>query len=61
MLPAAGYRYCYGDVGYVGKGGYYWLSTPYDSDNAWALYFDSSEVDVDDGSRCCGRSVRLVQ
>lgn len=59
-LPAAGYRLCSGDVGGVGTGGDYWSSTPYDSYNAWTLDFISSGVDVYDGARCLGRSVRLV-
>lgn len=60
-LPAAGYRDCDGDVIYVGMRGLYWSSTPYDSDDAWRLYFDSSEVNMSNNTRCGGRSVRLVQ
>ena len=59
-LPAAGYRFCGGDVLYVGTGGNYWSSTPYDSDDAWYLNFSSSEVDMSYGYRCFGLSVRLV-
>ena len=61
MLPAAGYRYCNGDVYYVGAYGYYWSSTPNDSDLACYLYFDWSEVNMDYISRCDELSVRLVQ
>lgn len=61
MLPAAGYRFCDGDVRYIGTYGLFWSSTPYDSDYAWFLSFDSSEVDMGKYSRCYGRSVRLVQ
>lgn len=60
-LPAAGFRNCGGDVGGVGAGGGYWSSTPYDSDDAWDLYFNSSEVNMYGNSRCLGLSVRLVQ
>ena len=60
-LPAAGYRYCYGDVFYVGTFGRYWSSTPFDSDDAWGLRFDSSEVNMIFNFRCYGLSVRLVQ
>ena len=60
-LPAAGYRFCVGDVNRVGTGGYYWSSTPIDSGNAWYLYFSSSEVRMSDSGRCDGQSVRLVQ
>lgn len=60
-LPAAGFRGCYGGVNYVGTYGYYWSSTPGDSDDAWYLGFNSSGVGVSSGSRCDGLSVRLVQ
>ena len=60
-LPAAGNRYCSGDVGLVGTLGYYWSCTPYDSVNEWFLDFNSSLVGVYYGNRCNGRSVRLVQ
>ena len=60
-LIASGLRDCDGDVGYVGSNGGYWSSTPYDSDDAWRLYFFSSEVDMYYLSRCYGLSVRLVQ
>ena len=60
-LPAAGYRYCNGDVSEVGSSGNYWSSTPYGSDRAYFLYFDSGEVSMGDGDRCGGQSVRLVQ
>ncbi|MBR0073587.1 MAG: hypothetical protein IJP95_07095, partial [Bacteroidales bacterium] len=61
FLPAAGRRNCNGDVYYVGSGGFYWSSTPYGSDIAWLLYFNSGEVHMYYGDRCFGRSVRLVQ
>lgn len=60
-LPAAGYRGCNGVVGRVGLDGYYWSSTPHDSDGAWHLDFNSSGVGMYDFNRCSGRSVRLVQ
>lgn len=60
-LPAAGSRNCIGDVGGVGKYGCYWSSTPYVSDTAWYLFFDSSGVNITADERCRGRSVRLVQ
>ncbi|MBR4219250.1 MAG: hypothetical protein IKR71_09455 [Bacteroidales bacterium] len=61
VLPASGYRHCDGGVDYVGSSGYYWSSSPKDSDYAWSLYFDSGGVGVFNYSRCGGRSVRLVQ
>ncbi len=60
-LPAAGYRYCDGDVDDVGTDGSYWSSTSDDSDYAWGLYFYSSEVGMDNYNRCYGQSVRLVK
>ena len=60
-LPAAGDRYCEGFVYGVGTYGVYWSSTPYDSDNACCLYFDSSKVYLGHSYLCYGQSVRLVQ
>jgi hypothetical protein len=60
-FPAAGRRYCGGDVGNVGSYGSYWSSTPSGSDNAYCLGFSSGGVIMGDYDRCNGRSVRLVQ
>ena len=61
-LPAAGYRYCKGGVDDVGTYGYYWSSTPNDSDRASLLLFGSIIVSIHGGYyRCGGQSVRLVQ
>lgn len=60
-LPAAGCRFCNGDVYFVGSYGNYWSSTPGDSDNAWRLHFRSSGVTMYNEYRCGGYSVRLVQ
>ena len=61
VLPAAGRRDCYGGVDYVGSRGYYWSSSPINSDSAWGLYFNSGGVYMNDFYRCRGQSVRLVQ
>lgn len=61
FLPAAGSRFCDGDVGGVGTSADYWSSTPFDSGNAYFLGFNSSEVVMGAIGRCGGRSVRLVQ
>ncbi len=61
LLPAAGGRYCNGDVSSVGTTGNYWSSTPSGSYYAWYLYFYSSGVYMSNYSRCLGLSVRLVQ
>ena len=61
VLQAAGYRGCNGDVRRVGTRGYYWSSTPYDSDYALHFYFGSIGVDMYGVNRCHGLSVRLVQ
>lgn len=60
VMPAGGYRDCYGNVSNVGSYGNYWSSTPYDSDNAWSLYFNSGKVVMGYLYRCGGPSVRLV-
>ena len=60
FLPAEGLCNCHGTVKEVGTGGNYWSSTPYDSDNAWNLYFYSSEVYMYNYPRCFRHSVRLV-
>ena len=60
-LPAAGNRNCSGEVFLVGWCGFYWSSSPIDSDNAWYLYFNEREVYMNSSDRCGGRSVRLVQ
>ena len=61
FLPAVGFRYCSGNVRDVGTCGTYWSSTPSDSEDAWYLGFDSSEVFMGNDDRCLGQSVRLVQ
>lgn len=61
FLPAAGSRFCDGDVIGVGSYGYYWSSTPSGSELAWYLVFDSGGVRMGSDDRCYGRSVRLVQ
>ena len=60
-FPAAGYRFCSGDLYNVGPYGRYWSSTPNASDGAWSLDADLIGVNVDYSNRCSGRSVRLVQ
>ena len=61
VLPTEGCRFRDGSVGNVGSIGYYWSSTPGGSDHAWSLYFYKGIVGMDNGNRCTGRSVRLVQ
>ena len=60
-LPAAGIRGCDGDLYGVGSFGFYWSSSPYDSDDAWLLGFYSDRVNIFNNYRCGGQSVRLVQ
>lgn len=61
VLPASGYRNCFGYVNFVGSYGNYWSSTPGGSVKAWSFLFDSDGVVMYDDSRCSGSSVRLVQ
>ena len=63
FLPAAGYR-SGSSLHYVGEYGYYWSSTPYESDAQYAYrlycYFNSGNCHVDWSYRCSGYSVRPV-
>lgn len=62
-FPATGIRGYTGDVVDVGKNGSYWSSTPYDSEFAWNLIFNSEVMGVDFYYRSLeqsGQSVRLV-
>ncbi|MDO4190751.1 MAG: hypothetical protein Q4D14_03565 [Bacteroidales bacterium] len=61
FLPAAGCR-SDGSLYNVGSDGNYWSSSLYSSGcgYAWDLWFDSSNVDVDDVDRGNGQSVRPV-
>ena len=60
FLPAAGYRYA--SSYYVGSRGYYWSSTPYESNtrDAYGLYFDSGFHSRNWSNRSGGLSVRPV-
>ena len=59
-LPAAGYRDGSSPYG-VGSYGYYWSSTPNDSDSAYYLSFYSGNHSVHWSSRSGGDSVRPVR
>ena len=61
FLPAAGGRIG-DDLDYAGSYGDYWSSSHFTSygSRAYDFYFDSSDVDWDDPSRCYGLSVRAV-
>lgn len=61
FLPAAGYRYG-SSLSSAGVDGYYWGSTPDDSNSyyAWYLYFYSGVQDMRGYYRDRGRSVRPV-
>ena len=61
FLPAAGYREGT-DVDVVGKGGYYWSSSPINENYAYGLYFISRSLSVSYYfNRDLGFSVRPVQ
>ena len=59
FFPAAGSRYD-SSLYYAGSYGYYWSSSPYDSNNAYGLGFNSSVYEVDWLDRYYGFSVRAV-
>ena len=61
FLPAAGWRDGASPI-YVGESGYYWSSSPHESNtrSAYSLYFYSSGHDVDWYRRSLGFSVRPV-
>ena len=61
-LTASGCRDCSGGIDDVGSLGFYWSSTPDDSDDVWILYFfNAGGVYMSNNNRCDGFSVRLVQ
>ena len=62
FLPAAGY-YDDDELNKDGERGYYWSSTPYDSENSYELYFTGTAQNVsrsNNTSRYYGHSVRPV-
>lgn len=61
ILPAAGKRFCSGDVTNIGEVGYYWSSTPTSNSSACCLYFRPNSMSMENESRCNGFAVRLVQ
>lgn len=61
FLPAAGFRYGYGTMDGVGKGGYYWSRTP-DESYGYRLYFDNTgNIRIFYFARYNGQSVRCVK
>lgn len=61
VLPAAGCRNYDGSVGNVGSYGYYWSSTPNNSEGVWGMDFGSSTVNLGTYYRRGNLSVRLVK
>ena len=63
FLPAAAYRhYVDSSIHYTDQGGFYWSSTPYDSDKAYYLNFYYNDLDPQFIEvRYGGRPVRLVR
>ena len=63
FLPAAGNGYDFSGLYNPGSLGYYWSSTPHsvNSNNAWNLYFNSSNFRRGFSSRFSGRSIRPVR
>ena len=62
FLPAAGFRYCTGELDDIGFAGDYWSATPHDSNYMWYLTFGKDFINImNNGPLCCGCSVRLVK
>lgn len=63
FLPAAAYRHGEdSNINYTNSGGFYWSSTPYDSDKAYYLNFYYNDLDPQfKEMRYGGRPVRLVR
>lgn len=62
FLPAAAYRHWDSSIQYTYQGGFYWSSTPYDSDKAYYLNFYYNSLDPQfKEMRYGGRPVRLVR
>lgn len=61
FLPAEGDCDYYGNVGYVGTYGGYWTSTPFDSESAWYMGFNSGGADIGHDFRLPAMSIRLVR
>ena len=62
FLPAAAYRHWDLNIKYTDLGGFYWSSTPYDSDKAYYLNFYYNDLDPQfKEMRYGGRPVRLVR
>ena len=63
FLPAAAYRHWVdSNIKYTDLGGFYWSSTPYDSDKAYYLTFYYNDLDPQfNEMRYGGRPVRLVR
>jgi uncharacterized protein (TIGR02145 family) len=61
-LPG-GYRGWDGNFYAVGEYGYWWSFTEIDTDNSWgrSLYYDASNVNIVDGNKHAGLSVRCLK
>ena len=61
FLPAVGHRWGYkGSLYRTGTHGIYWSSTPFDSELAWYLWFDSRNVSTHWNWLALGASIRCV-
>ncbi|MDE7356705.1 MAG: fibrobacter succinogenes major paralogous domain-containing protein, partial [Rikenellaceae bacterium] len=61
-FPAVGYRnYSDGSLSSAGAYGRYWSSVAYYSNDAYNLYFSSSNLSVSSRNKQLGRSVRCVR
>lgn len=61
ILPAAGYRFCDGNIYGAMACGAYWFKTPSSKDGAFYINFNSGEQQIELSNKNYELSVRLVQ
>ena len=60
-FPAVGNLNTSGKLDGAGSSGFYWTSTPYETEKAYRIYFTSGTMYADKNDRVPGRSVRCIR